>query len=65
MGSCTVRTTAAQQHNIPLPLVLMSRPRRSRVKELVAVAGIAALALAAVSYGAGDHSKAAVAVVSR
>lgn len=39
--------TTAQQHNIPLPLTLMSRPRRSRALELAVVAGVAALLLAA------------------
>ncbi len=39
--------TTAQQHNIPLPLTLMSRPRRSRARELAVVAGVAALLLAA------------------
>jgi hypothetical protein len=39
--------TSAPQHNIPLPLTLMSRPRRSRVKQLAAVAGAAAMLLAA------------------
>ena len=65
MGSCTVRTTATQQHNIPLPLVLMSRPRRSRVKGLAVVAGIAMLALAAMSYTPAQHPQTAVAVVGR
>jgi len=59
-----VRTTATQ-HNIPLPLVLMSRARRSRVKELAAVAGLAVLLLAAMNHNPGEPSPAAVAAVSR
>ncbi len=39
--------TTAHRHNIPLPLTLMSRPRRSRARELAVVAGVAALLLAA------------------
>ncbi len=45
----TVKTVAKHQ-SIPLPLILMSRPRRSRAKELAAVAGAAALLLAATVY---------------
>ncbi|AXQ30560.1 hypothetical protein D0B54_18550 [Solimonas sp. K1W22B-7] len=42
--------TVAKHQSIPLPLILMSRPRRSRAKELAAVAGAAALLLAATAY---------------
>ncbi|PPE74635.1 hypothetical protein C3942_07685 [Solimonas fluminis] len=42
--------TRAPQHRIPLPLTLMSRPRRSRSKGLAAATGLAALLLAASFY---------------
>ena len=42
--------TTAPLHNIPLPLTLMSRPRRSRTRGLAMVAGFAALLLAATIY---------------
>lgn len=60
----TVRTTTPQ-HNIPLPLVLMSRPRRSRVKELAAVAGLAVLLLAAMSDPQEERAPSHVAAMAR
>lgn len=57
--------TTAPQHNIPLPLVLMSRPRRSRVKELAAVAGLAVLLLAATSHQPEQRAPAPVMGVAR
>ena len=59
-----VRTTAPQ-HNIPLPLILMSRPRRSRAKELAAVAGLAVLLLAATSHQPEERAPAQVMAVAR
>lgn len=46
----TLMKATAQPHNIPLPLTLMSRPRRSRTRGLAVVAGFAALLLAATIY---------------
>lgn len=59
-----MRTTATQ-HNIPLPLVLMSRPRRSRARELAAVAGLAVLLLAAVNHQPEERRPAPVMAVAR